>query len=66
MRGVFQMPKAYLEWIKKAKSKKKDYVMRNKQNGVEIRCTEPFVKHWKKRGFEVVAIKPHRPILKVN
>jgi hypothetical protein len=30
------------------------YVMRNESNGVEITCTEKFVKHWEQRGFMIV------------
>lgn len=60
MRGVFQMPRTYLEWLK-GKSKKQEYVMKNSQNGVEVVCTEKFVKHWKKRGFEIVEIRPYVP-----
>lgn len=60
MRGVFQMPRTYLEWLK-GKSKKQEYVMKNSQNGVEVVCTEKFVKHWKNRGFEIVEIRPYVP-----
>ncbi|GIP35955.1 hypothetical protein [Paenibacillus sp. J2TS4] len=27
------------------------YVMKNPSNGIEIKCTEKFVKHWENRGF---------------
>jgi len=30
------------------------YIMRNESNGIEIKCTEKFVKHWEKRGFAIV------------
>lgn len=28
--------------------------MRNSKNGIEVTCTQKFVEHWKKRGFEIV------------
>jgi hypothetical protein len=30
------------------------YVMRNPKNGAEVTCTQKFVEHWEKRGFEIV------------
>ncbi|RKP51385.1 hypothetical protein D7Z26_16440 [Cohnella endophytica] len=30
------------------------YVMRNPENGIEIKCTEEYVKVWEKRGFMIV------------
>ncbi|MFD0716116.1 hypothetical protein [Paenibacillus sp. GCM10027626] len=31
------------------------YIMKNPANGIEIKCTEKFIKHWEKRGFEIVS-----------
>lgn len=30
------------------------FIMRNNTTGIEIKCTEKFVKHWEKRGFSFV------------
>ncbi|WP_176475601.1 hypothetical protein [Paenibacillus sp. 7541] len=30
------------------------FIMRNSTSGIEIKCTEKFVKHWEKRGFSIV------------
>lgn len=30
------------------------FIMRNGTSGIEIKCTEKFVKHWEKRGFSIV------------
>lgn len=36
------------------RSEREGYVMRNKSNGVEITCTEKFVKHWEQKGFVII------------
>lgn len=30
------------------------YVMKNEESGVEITCTEKFVKAWEERGFVII------------
>ncbi|WP_341300292.1 hypothetical protein MHB44_18080 [Lysinibacillus sp. FSL H8-0500] len=30
------------------------YVMKNEESGVEITCTERYVKAWEERGFKVI------------
>lgn len=34
--------------------KQEGYIMRNESSGIEIKCTEKFVKHWEQRGFVIV------------
>jgi hypothetical protein len=47
---------------------RKEYIMKNPDNGLEIKCTEKFVKQWEKRGFTIVGkgklrlIKPEESI----
>lgn len=47
LRGVMRVPKTYSL-----------YVMLNESNGIEIKCTEKFIKYWKERGFRVIAQLP--------
>jgi hypothetical protein len=35
----------------------KTYVMRNKDNGAVIECTERFLLQWIARGFEIIEVK---------
>ncbi|MCK9857596.1 hypothetical protein [Paenibacillus sp. ATY16] len=40
--------------LNKLMNEQEGYLMKNFINGVEVTCTEKFVEHWKKRGFEIV------------
>lgn len=36
------------------RSEREGFVMMNESSGVEITCTEKFVKHWEQRGFVII------------
>ncbi|MNW28084.1 hypothetical protein D3C74_48960 [compost metagenome] len=55
-REVITMPKTYWEYVQE-KGKVDGYVMKNDLNGVQISCTEKFVKAWTERGFRIVEQK---------
>ncbi len=35
-------------------NEREGYVMKNEESGVEITCTEKFVKAWEERGFVII------------
>jgi len=41
-------------YLNKLMHEQEGYLMKNPINGAEITCTEKFVEHWEKRGFEIV------------
>lgn len=45
------MKKTYYD---KLSEERYGYVMRNEESGVEISCTERYVKAWEERGFKVI------------
>ncbi|MBE9913684.1 hypothetical protein G8C92_06520 [Paenibacillus donghaensis] len=40
--------------INELSKEREGYIMRNDATGIEIKCTEKFLKHWEKRGFTIV------------
>jgi hypothetical protein len=56
LRGVVRVHKTYSE--QDEKKLVDGFVMKNDSNGVEVKCTEQFVKHWIARGFKVVEQRP--------